>query len=128
MDQKWPAALGAVPGAGKLGGKAIGRAGKAIAEALPMDEASRMARAKEMGFFTDAPVRDYAGAQAADHEAYAAWCRALLARGVYAPPSPYEAWFVSAAHCFDEGEEALSRMSEALPGAARAAAAAGEGS
>ena len=50
------AALGAVPGAGKLGGKAIGRAGKAIAEALPMDEASRMARAKEMGFFTDAPV------------------------------------------------------------------------
>ena len=38
--------------------------------------------------------------------------------GVYLPPSAFEAWFVSAAH----DDEALSRMSEALPGAARAAA------
>jgi glutamate-1-semialdehyde 2,1-aminomutase len=49
-------------------------------------------------FFADAPPRDYAGAQQADHEAYAAWCRALLARGVYPPASQYEAWFPSLAH------------------------------
>jgi glutamate-1-semialdehyde 2,1-aminomutase len=49
-------------------------------------------------FFTDTPVRDYAGAQACDTEAYGAWCRALLARGVYAPPSQFEAWFPSLAH------------------------------
>jgi glutamate-1-semialdehyde 2,1-aminomutase len=49
-------------------------------------------------FFTDAPVRDYAGAAACDTDAYAAWCRALLARGVYPPPSQYEAWFPSLAH------------------------------
>ncbi|HEV2820044.1 MAG TPA: glutamate-1-semialdehyde 2,1-aminomutase [Solirubrobacteraceae bacterium] len=49
-------------------------------------------------FFADAPVRDYAGAQACDTEAYGAWCRALLARGVYAPPSQFEAWFPSLAH------------------------------
>ena len=49
-------------------------------------------------FFSAQPVRDYAGAQACDHDAYAAWCRALLARGVYAPPSQFEAWFPSLAH------------------------------
>ena len=38
-------------------------------------------------------MRDYAGAQACDLEAYGAWCRALLARGVYPPPSQFEAWF-----------------------------------
>jgi glutamate-1-semialdehyde 2,1-aminomutase len=49
-------------------------------------------------FFSEDPVRDYAGAQAADAEAYGAWCRALLARGVYPPPSQFEAWFPSLAH------------------------------
>ena len=31
-------------------------------------------------------------------DAYGAWCRALLARGVYPPPSQFEAWFPSLAH------------------------------
>jgi glutamate-1-semialdehyde 2,1-aminomutase len=49
-------------------------------------------------FFNADPVTDYAGAQACDLEAYAAWCRGLLARGVYAPASQFEAWFPSLAH------------------------------
>ncbi len=49
-------------------------------------------------FFSAAPVTDYAGAQACDREAYASWCRGLLARGVYAPASQFEAWFPSLAH------------------------------
>ena len=49
-------------------------------------------------FFTDQPVHDYAGASACDTDAYGAWCRALLARGVYPPPSQFEAWFPSLAH------------------------------
>jgi glutamate-1-semialdehyde 2,1-aminomutase len=49
-------------------------------------------------FFSEEPVRDLAGAQACDLDAYAAWCRALLARGVYPPPSQFEAWFPSLAH------------------------------
>ncbi|WP_027005012.1 glutamate-1-semialdehyde 2,1-aminomutase [Conexibacter woesei] len=49
-------------------------------------------------FFAETAPRDYAGAQAADHGAYAAFCRALLARGVYPPASQYEAWFPSLAH------------------------------
>jgi glutamate-1-semialdehyde 2,1-aminomutase len=49
-------------------------------------------------FFTDAPVRDFAGASDCDLEAYGAFCRAMLERGVYPPPSQFEAWFVSLAH------------------------------
>jgi glutamate-1-semialdehyde 2,1-aminomutase len=49
-------------------------------------------------FFSEEPVHDYAGAAACDLEAHAAWCRALLARGVYPPPSQFEAWFPSLAH------------------------------
>jgi glutamate-1-semialdehyde 2,1-aminomutase len=49
-------------------------------------------------FFSERPVRDYAGAAACDTEAYAAWAQALLARGVYPPPSQFEAWFPSLAH------------------------------
>jgi glutamate-1-semialdehyde 2,1-aminomutase len=48
-------------------------------------------------FFTDQPVTDYARASACDLEAYGAWCRALLARGVYPPASQFESWFPSLA-------------------------------
>jgi glutamate-1-semialdehyde 2,1-aminomutase len=51
-------------------------------------------------FASDAP-HDYAGAAACDTDAYGTWCRALLARGVYAPPSQFEAWFPSLAHTPD---------------------------
>jgi glutamate-1-semialdehyde 2,1-aminomutase len=49
-------------------------------------------------FFSDRPVTDLAAAQACDLDAYGAWCRGLLSRGVYAPPSQFEAWFPSLAH------------------------------
>jgi glutamate-1-semialdehyde 2,1-aminomutase len=44
----------------------------------------------------------------------------MLDGGVYLPPSPFEAWFLSAAH----DEAALARIADALPAAAAAAAAA----
>jgi glutamate-1-semialdehyde 2,1-aminomutase len=49
-------------------------------------------------FFTGALVRSYEEAASSDTDEYAAWCRALLARGVYPPPSQFEAWFPSLAH------------------------------
>lgn len=64
-------------------------------------------------FFSAEPVVDYAGAQACDLDAYAAWCRALLARGIYPPPSQFEAWFVSLAHT----HEHLDRTVEAAAAA-----------
>jgi glutamate-1-semialdehyde 2,1-aminomutase len=52
-------------------------------------------------FFAEQPPDNYAEALACDTEAYGAWCRALLARGVYPPPSQFEAWFPSLAHTSD---------------------------
>jgi glutamate-1-semialdehyde 2,1-aminomutase len=65
-------------------------------------------------FFSDAPVRDLAGAQACDHRAYASWCRGLLSRGVYAPPSQYETWFPSLAHTPEQLEITLSAAAAAF--------------
>jgi len=49
-------------------------------------------------FFTTTAVRDYDSALAADTGAYATFFRGMLARGIYPPPSQFEAWFLSAAH------------------------------
>ena len=49
-------------------------------------------------FFTTAPVHDYDSALRADARRYAAFFNAMLARGIYPPPSQFEAWFLSAAH------------------------------
>jgi glutamate-1-semialdehyde 2,1-aminomutase len=49
-------------------------------------------------FFTSAPVRDYRSALRANSAQYAAFFRGMLARGIYPPPSQFEAWFLSAAH------------------------------
>jgi glutamate-1-semialdehyde 2,1-aminomutase len=49
-------------------------------------------------FFTRLPVRDYESALTANTTAYATFFRGMLKRGVYPPPSQFEAWFLSAAH------------------------------
>jgi glutamate-1-semialdehyde 2,1-aminomutase len=49
-------------------------------------------------FFTAARVRDYRSALTSDTEAFALFFREMLKRGVYLPPSQFEAWFISAAH------------------------------
>ena len=49
-------------------------------------------------FFTSAPVKDYQSALGANTAAYAAFFHAMLKRGIYPPPSQFEAWFLSAAH------------------------------
>jgi glutamate-1-semialdehyde 2,1-aminomutase len=66
----------------------------------------------------DGPVRDFAEAKAQSSAAYAAFFHAMLSQGVYLPPSPYEAWFLSAAH----DDVAIGRIAGALPAAAQAAA------
>ncbi|QZY29461.1 glutamate-1-semialdehyde 2,1-aminomutase [Nocardioides coralli] len=69
-------------------------------------------------FFTDRPVRDFAGAASQDTAAFARFFHAMLEGGVYLPPSAYEAWFLSAAH----DDRAVQTVLDALPAAARAAA------
>ncbi|HEY5016636.1 MAG TPA: glutamate-1-semialdehyde 2,1-aminomutase [Streptosporangiaceae bacterium] len=68
----------------------------------------------------DGPVRDFDAARRQSGPAYAAFFHAMLDGGVYLPPSPFEAWFLSAAH----DDAAIGRIAEALPAAAQAAAAA----
>lgn len=67
---------------------------------------------------TDAGARDYPQMLASEAWRYPAFFHSLLRDGVYAPPSAFEAWFVSAAH----DDAALGRVVDALPAAARAAA------
>jgi glutamate-1-semialdehyde 2,1-aminomutase len=64
------------------------------------------------------PVRDFGAARAQSSPAYAAFFHAMLDGGVYLPPSPYEAWFLSAAH----DDVAINQIADALPAAAAAAA------
>ena len=49
-------------------------------------------------FFTSQPVRDYESALKCDTAAYGRLFQGMLARGVYPPPSQFEAWFLSGAH------------------------------
>jgi glutamate-1-semialdehyde 2,1-aminomutase len=49
-------------------------------------------------FFTSGPVTDYESAQHADTQRFARFFHAMLDRGIYLPPSQFEAAFVSAAH------------------------------
>ncbi|RDI52010.1 glutamate-1-semialdehyde 2,1-aminomutase [Nocardia mexicana] len=70
--------------------------------------------------FADRPATDYAAVKATETWRFPAFFHALLDRGVYAPPSAFESWFVSAAL----DEDAFSRIAAALPAAAAAAAAA----
>ena len=65
-------------------------------------------------FFSEAPVRDFAGARACDLGAHGAWCRELLARGVYPPPSQFEAWFPSLAHTPEQIERTVEAAAAAF--------------
>ncbi|HET9102903.1 MAG TPA: glutamate-1-semialdehyde 2,1-aminomutase [Solirubrobacteraceae bacterium] len=65
-------------------------------------------------FFCDRPVTDYADAAACDLDAYGAWARALLARGVYPPASQFEAWFPSLAHRPEHIEQTVAAAAQAF--------------
>jgi len=69
-------------------------------------------------FFSDGPVTDYASARRADTERYARFFRAMLERGVYLPPSQFEAVFLSLAHGRDELEGTVRAAREAFAASA----------
>ncbi len=63
-------------------------------------------------FFTSSRVRDLTSANTSDRAVFARFFNHMLARGVYLPPSQFEAWFVSAAH----GEAEIAQTLEAIGG------------
>ena len=65
-------------------------------------------------FFSERPVRDYDDAKACDTERYAAFCRGMLDRGIYLPPSQFEAWFPSLAHGDAHVDQTLAAVRDAL--------------
>ena len=65
-------------------------------------------------FFTERPVRDYQSATSADTARYAAFFRGMLARGVYPPPSQFEAWFLSAAHTAKDVDKTVAAARQAM--------------
>jgi glutamate-1-semialdehyde 2,1-aminomutase len=67
-------------------------------------------------FFGEGPVTDYETAKAADHEAYARFFRGMLERGVYLPPSGYEAWFPGTAHGDPEIERTIDAARDVTRG------------
>jgi glutamate-1-semialdehyde 2,1-aminomutase len=65
-------------------------------------------------FFTSTPVRDYQSALAANTGAYATFFHGMLKRGVYPPPSQFEAWFLSAAHTDTHIRKTIAAAREAM--------------
>ena len=65
-------------------------------------------------FFTSAQVVDMDTASAADHERFVRFFHAMLESGIYIPPSPFEAWFVSMAHSEADIERTVSAVERAL--------------
>jgi glutamate-1-semialdehyde 2,1-aminomutase len=70
-------------------------------------------------FFTNRPVRDFQSATSADTNQYAAFFRGMLARGVYPPPSQFEAWFLSDAHTVKDVDKTIEAARGAMKDAAR---------
>ncbi len=65
-------------------------------------------------FFAHQPVTNYAGALSSDTEAYGTFARALLAAGVYPPPSQFEAWFAGLAHTAETDQLTRDAFAQAL--------------
>jgi len=70
-------------------------------------------------FFNSGPVRDYESAATSDTGRYGAFFRAMLARGVYIPPSQFEAWFLSGAHSERDVTRTLAAARDAFKVIAR---------
>jgi len=65
-------------------------------------------------FFAPSEVFDYASAKGSDLKRFSAVHRVLLERGVYLPPSQFEAAFLSSAHSSDDLEQTATALREAL--------------
>ncbi|MEQ1869879.1 MAG: glutamate-1-semialdehyde 2,1-aminomutase [Vicinamibacterales bacterium] len=65
-------------------------------------------------FFTAQPVRDFASATGANVDHYGRFFRGMLERGVYPPPSQFEAWFLSTAHTTRDVDRTIKAAHDAM--------------
>jgi glutamate-1-semialdehyde 2,1-aminomutase len=65
-------------------------------------------------FFTEGPVRNFTEAKRSDTERFGKFFRGLLERGVYLPPSQFEAAFISGAHSSEDIQETVEAVENVL--------------
>jgi glutamate-1-semialdehyde 2,1-aminomutase len=65
-------------------------------------------------FFTDRRVNDYTSATSANTDQYARFFRGMIRRGIYPPPSQFEAWFLSAAHTVKDIDKTIRVARDAM--------------
>ncbi len=69
-------------------------------------------------FFTNRTVTDFQSALTADTKAYGRFFHAMLDRGIYPPPSQFEAWFLSGAHTEKDVKTTIAAARESMRAAA----------
>ena len=74
-------------------------------------------------FFREEPIRDYEAAKQSNTGQFAAFFTEMLDRGVFLPPSQFEAWFVSAAHTEADIDRTIEACRESLKALTSSAAA-----
>jgi glutamate-1-semialdehyde 2,1-aminomutase len=65
-------------------------------------------------FFTDTAVSTLDDAQTANTERYACFFHAMLDRGIYLPPSQFEAWMLSASHTREIIDQTIEAAADVL--------------
>ena len=99
-----------IEGATRALGEGLSKAAAAADVALQVQSVGSMG----CPYFSATPVHDFAEASACDTAAFYRFHAAMLRRGVYLAPSPYEAFFVSAAHGEAEVEATIAAATEAM--------------
>ncbi|MEW6201297.1 MAG: glutamate-1-semialdehyde 2,1-aminomutase [bacterium] len=90
--------------------KGIREAAQSAGQSLRINRVGSM----QTWFFTDKEVSDYKSATASDTKKFAKFFNAMLRRGVYLPPSQFEAIFVSTAHTKKDIDFIVSAEKEAF--------------
>jgi glutamate-1-semialdehyde 2,1-aminomutase len=67
-------------------------------------------------FFSERPIASFEDARSCDLAAFAAWCRELLAQGIFPPASQFEAWFPSLAHSDEQIDRTVAAAAGAFAG------------
>jgi len=90
----------------------LDRAAASICAAAPNSVTVNRVGSMFTFFFTDHPVTDWDSAKTADTGKFKAFFHHMLERGIYLPPSQFEAAFVSAAHDEAAVKETVSAIQE----------------
>ena len=99
--------------------EALGNGLELAAEAAGVPVCVNVAPGMLTVFFAPHPVRNLAGAEVADTRLYARFFHAMLERGIYLPPSQFEAWMLSSAHDEADVEVTVQAAAEAFVVATR---------